>query len=77
MENGVDLITVKDLLGHSTVKMTERYTHPNQDLKKKAVEVLVKRGKTRSKKADILAQICHMKKDSESSEDVNHSISVN
>jgi len=62
---------------HSTVKMTERYTHPNQDLKKKAVEVLVKNKRKGSKKADILAQICHMKKDPESSKDVNHSLSIN
>lgn len=77
VENGVDLITVKDLLGHSTVKMTERYTHPNQDLKKKAVEMLVRKSRKGSKKADILAQICHVKKDSESSEDVNPSLSIN
>jgi site-specific recombinase XerD len=25
--SGVSLIEVRDLLGHSTVKMTERYTH--------------------------------------------------
>jgi excisionase family DNA binding protein len=40
VEHGVDLITVKDLLGHSTVEITQRYTHPNQDLKKKAVAAL-------------------------------------
>lgn len=77
VENGVDLITVKDLLGHSTVKMTERYTHPNQDLKKKAVEMLVRKSRKGSKKADILAQICHMKKDSEASKDVTPSLSIN
>ena len=30
VERGVDLSTVKDLLGHSTVRMTERYTHSSQ-----------------------------------------------
>ena len=40
VENGVDLITVKELLGHSTVKTTERYTHVNQEQKRKAVESL-------------------------------------
>jgi len=77
VENGVDIITVKDLLGHSTVKMTERYTHPNQDLKKKAVEVLVKKNKKGTKRPDILAQICHMKKDSKLSKNVNPSLSIN
>ena len=37
---GVDLITVKDLLGHHSVKVTERYTHTNAEQKKKAVEIL-------------------------------------
>jgi len=38
----VDLITVKELLGHSSVKVTERYTHPNHTLKRDAVELLVR-----------------------------------
>jgi excisionase family DNA binding protein len=37
---GVDLITVKDLLGHHSVKVTERYTHTNAEQKKRAVEML-------------------------------------
>ena len=41
--NGVDLITVKELLGHSTVKTTERYTHANQEQKRRAVDTLVPR----------------------------------
>jgi len=43
VERGVDLITVKDLLGHSTVKMTERYTHSSRQSKKNAVELLAQR----------------------------------
>jgi hypothetical protein len=31
----------EELLGHSSVKVTERYTHPNQALKREAVELLV------------------------------------
>jgi len=55
VEKGVDLITVKNLLGHSTVKVTERYTHPNQNLKKEAVEALVQKDKKAPKKSDDLA----------------------
>ena len=40
VEKGIDLITVKDLLGHSSVKITERYTHSFQDQKRKAVNLL-------------------------------------
>lgn len=40
VEAGVDLITVKELLGHHSVKVTERYTHSNAEQKKLAVECL-------------------------------------
>jgi len=40
VHRGVDLITVKDLLGHSTVKVTERYIHSTPDTKRAAVEAL-------------------------------------
>jgi len=40
VERGVDIITVKELLGHSTIRMTERYTHSHLDLKRKAVGCL-------------------------------------
>jgi len=33
MERGVDIMTVKELLGHSTVTVTMRYTHSNLDSK--------------------------------------------
>ncbi len=40
VRSGVDLITVKDLLGHYSVRITERYTHSNKEQKRKAVELL-------------------------------------
>jgi integrase len=42
---GVDLITVKELLGHHSVRVTERYTHTNAEQKRNAVEGLAS-GKT-------------------------------
>jgi len=42
VENGVDLITVKELLGHHSVIVTQRYTHSNAEQKRKAVDVLSK-----------------------------------
>ncbi len=38
---GVDLITVKDLLGHHSVITTQRYTHSNADQKRRAVQALI------------------------------------
>jgi len=40
IERGVDLITVRDLLGHHSVTVTQRYTHSNAEQKRKAVESL-------------------------------------
>ncbi|MBI1355155.1 MAG: tyrosine-type recombinase/integrase [Acidobacteria bacterium] len=35
--SGVDLITVKELLGHSTITVTMRYAHSNEETKRAAV----------------------------------------
>ncbi len=40
VRSGVDLITVKDLLGHYSVRTMERYTHSNQEQERKAVQLL-------------------------------------
>jgi len=37
---GVDLVTVKEVLGHSTIQMTMKYAHPTPENKRKAVNVL-------------------------------------
>ena len=37
---GVDIVTVKELLGHSDIKMTIRYAHSNRDEKIRAVKCL-------------------------------------
>jgi site-specific recombinase XerD len=37
---GVDLATVKELLGHSTIAMTLRYAHLSQEHKIEAVKKL-------------------------------------
>ena len=36
VQNGTDLYTVKELLGHSTIQLTERYSHLRPDGLKKA-----------------------------------------
>jgi integrase len=38
---GVDIVTVKELLGHSSITVTMRYTHTNLDSKRAAVEKLL------------------------------------
>lgn len=38
--NGVDIVTVKELLGHSNISTTMRYAHSNDDAKRRAVQKL-------------------------------------
>lgn len=40
VENGVDLVTVKELLGHSTIVTTMRCSHPSPKHKREAVAAL-------------------------------------
>jgi len=37
LERGVDIVTVQQLLGHSTITVTMRYTHTNLESKRVAV----------------------------------------
>lgn len=37
---GIDLVTVSQILGHSTIQMTMKYAHPTPENKRKAVNVL-------------------------------------
>lgn len=40
LEQGADIITVKELLGHSSVAITQKYTHTNINKKREALELL-------------------------------------
>lgn len=40
IKGGADIVTVQDLLGHSTVILTQRYTHSDEERKRAAVNLL-------------------------------------
>jgi integrase len=42
---GVDVVTVKELLGHSSIKTTEIYAHGSFDRKRKAIKILEKKAR--------------------------------
>lgn len=54
---GVDIVRVKELLGHSSVRITERYTHSCQEEKRKAVELLCRRSHKEAEKQEELLHI--------------------
>ncbi|MGB6681828.1 MAG: tyrosine-type recombinase/integrase [Candidatus Bathyarchaeia archaeon] len=62
IERGVDLITVKELLGHSSVKITERYTHSCGEQKERAVELLRKNATKKAENEEDLLHIRDMTK---------------
>jgi hypothetical protein len=40
IEDGTDIMTVKEILGHSSIQMTMRYAHPTPENMRLAVEKL-------------------------------------
>jgi integrase len=77
VERGVDLITVKELLGHSTVKMTERYTHPYKEHKQMAVELLTQAREKGLDSLNNVAHICHTDGEKASGQVVKTPLSIN
>ena len=77
IEEGVDLITVRDLLGHFSVRVTQRYTHSNQNLKREAVDLLAAgRARKAENSADLL-HICDTGKDEVPATPLTPSNSIN
>ncbi len=65
---GVDLVTVKELLGHKTINMTNRYTHLAQEHKAQAVAKLSERMHAEKTATDAQAEIV--------SEELKHAINA-
>lgn len=77
IESGADIITVRDLLGHFSVRVTQRYTHPGQDKKREAVELLLAREAKQPESPESLAHICHISETEKTSRPVIRLFSLN
>jgi integrase len=55
---GVDPITIMELLGQSTLKMTERYTHTSEEQKRQAVDRLAGEIELGARSRQDLLHIC-------------------
>jgi integrase len=52
VQGGVDIETVRALLGHHSIVMTQRYTHSSHELKQRAVEILAQKGPAQGPKTE-------------------------
>lgn len=62
-------------MGHSSVKVTERYTHPNHELKRQAVELLI--AGNEAGKRGRLSQERHTEGERPDDLGVTHSVAIN
>lgn len=53
VQKGIDLVTVKEILGHFDITMTVRYCHPTPENKRRAVDVLASIFKEKREDMDI------------------------
>ncbi len=51
--NGIDIETVRDLLGHHSIVVTQRYVHSSDERRRKAVEILTKKNEKKEKMVTI------------------------
>ena len=54
VSSGVNLIEVRDLLGHSTVKMTERYAHLAPENARKVTKALEGRSQSGHTESNVI-----------------------
>ncbi len=66
-----------ELLGHSSVTITQRYTHSNQKQKKAAVELLAEKKPQSPKKRGNLLHICDIGDQEEKEGGTNYLFSIN
>lgn len=77
LQRGADIETVRDLLGHYSILVTQRYTHTNEEVRRRAVELLSQAPPETPQSAENLLHSCDMAKKSQPSDLIKLMISVN
>jgi len=57
VESGVDVETVRELLGHHSITVTQRYTHSTDERKRKAVELLTRKAEEKGQAGDNMVTV--------------------
>jgi excisionase family DNA binding protein len=58
LEKGIDIETVRSILGHYSITVTQRYVHSNDESKKKAVDLLAENAQKEPQNGGNLLHIC-------------------
>jgi len=66
LEKGVDIVTIQKLYGHSSVLVTQRYLHPDDEVSREAVELLSEKPAEGSRNGEVLTRIWPAKRDKSS-----------
>jgi len=74
IQRGCDIETLRELLGHHSVTVTQRYIHTNLDRKRQAVELLTAK---KAEKAVDLSHICHTDEEEQTERVVTSLFSIN
>ncbi len=77
LEKGIDIVTIQRLYGHSSPLVTQRYLHPDDEISKEAVELLVDYLTDCSKTNENMLHIRDMDKSLANKNLLSHSFSVN
>ena len=74
IQRGCDIETLRDLLGHHSITVTQRYIHTNLGRKREAVELLAAE---KAEKAADLSHICHTGVEKQGERVINSLFSIN
>ncbi len=76
-ERRVDIETIRDLMGHYSITVTQRYTHTNEYRKRDAVEMLSRIPEERAKNGGNLLHIRYMSKKGQKTKEATNLFSFN